>query len=90
MQICRIEGSVYATVQDKALDGERLLLAQPLTLEGQPAGAPLVAVDRAQAGPGDLVLVFKEGGSARMVLGNERSPVQAVVIAVIDDVNLVP
>lgn len=86
--ICRIEGAVHATQEDESLHGEKLLLAQPLTLDGRATGVPIVAIDRLHAGPGDLVLVMREGGSARMILGNDRSPAQALVVAVIDDVRI--
>ena len=45
-------------------------------------------VRASEAGEGDLVLVMKEGGSARIVFGDERIPVQAVVIAVIDNMEI--
>lgn len=88
MNLCRITGSVHASFADPSLEGEKILVAQPLDLEGQPRGAELLAVDRAQAGEGDLVLVMKEGGGARIVLGREQSPVQCVVIAVVDDLRI--
>ncbi|HGY91058.1 MAG TPA: ethanolamine utilization protein EutN [Planctomycetes bacterium] len=84
MRICRIAGSVHATVKDASLEGERILLAQPLSLDGEAEGAPLLAVDRADAGVGDHVLLMKEGGSARLILDDENSPVQCVVVAVVD------
>lgn len=90
MMICRIDGAVHSTVQHSSIDGEKLLIAQPLTLDGAPSGLPIIAIDKAQAGPGDLCLVMREGGGARIVLENDRSPVQAIVIAVIDDVRLEP
>ena len=86
--MCRIEGSVHATVKDESLAAASLLLAQPVGLEGEREGEPLIAVDRAGAGDGDLVLVMKEGGSARIVLENEDIPVQCVIVAVIDDVQI--
>ena len=88
MMICRIEGSVHMTVKDPPLAGARLLLARPLALDGSASGPPLVSVDRADAGEGDLVLVLKEGGSARILLEDDETPVQCVVVAVIDGVEL--
>ncbi len=88
MILSRVIGSVHATIKDAPLEGARLLLAQPIALDGTPIGRPLVAVDRVDAGMGDLVLVNKEGGSARMMLENEESPVQAVIIAVVDNLEL--
>ncbi len=88
MILSRVTGSVHATVKDAALEGEKLLLAQPIGLDGADIGRPLVVVDRIGAGVGDLVLVLREGGSARALLGDDESPVQALVVAVVDDVSI--
>ena len=53
-----------------------------------PSGRPLLALDRVDAGVGDLVLVNKEGGSARILYENEETPVQAVIVAVVDDIEV--
>jgi ethanolamine utilization protein EutN len=81
-------GSVHATVKDAPLEGERILLTQAVDLNGVPTGRPLLALDRVDAGVGDLVLVNKEGGSARLLFENEETPVQAVIVAVVDDVEI--
>lgn len=88
MKICRISGSIHATIKDPPLEGKTLLMAQPLDLGGVPEGPPVVVVDTVGAGVGDMVLVMREGGSARIVLHDERVPVQALAVAIIDDVRL--
>ncbi len=88
MILSRVIGSIHATVKDAPLEGERLLLTQAIGLDGSLLGRPLVALDRVDAGIGDLVLVNKEGGGARLLYGNEETPVQAVIIAVVDNVEL--
>ena len=62
--------------------------AQAVDLSGAVIGRPLLALDRVDAGVGDLVLVNKEGGSARILYENEETPVQAVIVAVVDDVEV--
>jgi microcompartment protein CcmK/EutM len=47
-----------------------------------------MAVDAAQAGPGDLVLAAREGNTARQVLGAGEEPLHAVVLGVVDAVDL--
>lgn len=85
MMLCRVVGDVVAPVKNPHLEGEKLLLCQPVDLADRPkGGASFVAVDRAQAGEGDLVLVNKEGGGARIVYRNDASPVQCVIVAVVD------
>jgi len=46
-------------------------------------------VDRAQAGPGDRVLINQEGGGARQVFGlgpRDKLPIRSVIVGVVDDV----
>lgn len=88
MILARVSGSVRASVKDAPLEGEKLLLATPVGLDGTDLGRPLVVVDRIGAGVGDLVLVLREGGSARALLGDDESPVQALVVAIVDDVSI--
>ena len=88
MMIARVDGTVHGTIKHDSLGGRRLLMVQPLDLEGQATGAPLIAIDRVDAGEGETVLVMKEGGGARIVLEDDRAPVQCVVVAVVDDVRI--
>ena len=66
MQLALVKGSVQATIKHSVFDGEKLLLIQPVSPEGKPKGGPLIALDRVQAGAGDLVLYVDEGEVARL------------------------
>ena len=88
MILGRVTGTVHATVKNPHLAGEKLLVVRAVDLGGVPAGRPLVCLDRADAGSGDLVLVNREGGSARLLYENDRIPVQGVILGVVDDVEL--
>ncbi len=81
--LARVTGNVVATRKDEGLEGHRLLVVRPIGLDRGFSGTALLAVDRVDAGEGDTVLVMKEGGGARLMLGS-RIPVQAVVVAVVD------
>jgi microcompartment protein CcmK/EutM len=83
-----VTGSVHATVKNPHLEGHRLLVVKPVDLSGRPQGHPILSIDRVDAGVGDLVLVCREGSSARFVLNDPQSPVQAMVLAVVDDLVL--
>ena len=88
MLICRVVGDVVSTVKNRHLEGEKLLIVQPVDLDCETEkGASLIALDRVDAGPNDLVLVNREGGGARMILGKPQIPVQAVIVAVIDAID---
>ena len=88
MLLGRVTGTVIAPVKNSHLEGNKLLLVQPLDLQLQPKGEELVALDVVQAGCGDLVLFIKEGGSARIIFEDPQIPLQAVVVAVVDNLHL--
>ena len=85
MQIALVTGEVVATEKHPEFRGHKLLLVRSLGLDGAPRGGESIALDTVGAGIGDRVLVNKEGGSARLALGNPRIPVQALIVGVVDD-----
>ena len=89
MILGRVTGVVVATHKHYKLEGRKLLLVQPLDLEGEPRGVAVLAVDGVDAGEGDRVLIVQEGKSASMVSEREESPLDAAVLAVVDAVDLV-
>jgi ethanolamine utilization protein EutN len=89
MYLARVIGNVVATIKHPFFEGRKLLLVQRLDLAHQPTAAYDIAVDDVLAGVGDLVLVMDEGTGARQVLrGGTEAPVRAVVVGVVDDVQL--
>lgn len=88
MYIGRVVGTVVATIKDEAFYSRKLLLVDRLDLQGRPDGHYDIAVDVAQAGVGDIVLVIDEGNGARQILRREVAPVRAVIVGVVDDVEL--
>lgn len=88
MLIGRVVGNVVATQKNAKLEGAKLLLVQPLDLEGQPRGAAVLAIDGVDAGVGDRVLLIQDGRSAQLVLGRGLSAVDAAVIGVVDSVEV--
>lgn len=88
MYIGRVTGSVVASIKISHLEGRRLLLVRRLDLEGAETDEYDIAVDVAQAGPGDTVLVLDEGNGARQVLKLDPGAVRAVIVGVVDEVAL--
>ena len=88
MIIARVVGTVVASQKHATHEGKKLLLLQPLDLENQPIGDPIVALDAVDAGVGDRVLAVQEGFSAMTSVGHVESPIDASVIGVIDLVEL--
>jgi microcompartment protein CcmK/EutM len=88
MILGRVIGNVVSTIKLPVLEGHKLLLVRPVDPSGKPRGKSLLALDGAQAGPGDTVLVLEEGNSSRMILGEAMAPVRSMVVAVVDQVTL--
>ncbi|MFN2384275.1 MAG: EutN/CcmL family microcompartment protein [Gemmatimonadota bacterium] len=87
MILARVAGTVTSTDKDAELASYKLLVVQPLALDGADDGPEEIAIDQVDAGIGDRVLVMREGGSARLVTGRDRLPLQNIVIGVVDDVH---
>lgn len=88
MQICRVIGDIVSTVKNTRFIGKKILIVQPLDLEGAAQGDAFLALDTVDAGSGDRVLVMREGGSARIIFNDEAIPVQAVITGVVDDLQI--
>ncbi len=89
MYIGKVIGTVVATIKISHLESRKLLLVDQLDLQGQETGYYDIAVDVAQAGPGDTVLVIDEGNGARQVLGLDPGAIRAVIVGIVDEVTLV-
>ena len=88
MIICRVTGSIVSTIKNKHFEGKKLLIVQPLDLDMKDKDDAFLAVDTVSAGVGDNVLVNKEGGSARIVFEDDEIPLQAVIVGVIDNIEV--
>ncbi len=88
MFLAEVVGNVWGTRKHPSLEGKRLLLVRPIDpMTEKPLGETLMALDGGVgSGPGSVVLVMDEGGSARQILKDEKAPVRAVVCAVVDQV----
>jgi ethanolamine utilization protein EutN len=88
MLIAQVVGDVVATQKDPSHQGRKILLVQPLNLDGSERGMPVLALDAVDAGVGDKVLLATEGFSAMTAVGRPNSPIDMAVIGVIDSINL--
>jgi len=93
MFLARVEGSVVATKKEASMNGRKLLLLRPQLVDEKnptqfrPGTNTLVAVDSVGAGLGELVL-FCQGSSARLAGGFKEAPVDAVIIGIVDVVDV--
>ena len=89
MLIGRVIGDVVATQKAPSHEGRKILVVQPLNLDGSDRGEPVLALDAVDAGTGDRILLATEGFSAMTAVGRPNSPIDMAVIGVIDTVELI-
>ena len=87
MLIARVVGSAVSTVKEDRLTGLKLLVVREATADNQLVGKPLVAVDAVGAGEGELVLIA-QGSSARQTRQTRDTPVDAVIMAILDSLEV--
>ena len=87
MLIARVIGTTVSTVKDEKLTGRKLLIVRQTDEFGEPVGKPYVAIDTVDAGIGDLVLTAA-GSSARQTNVTKDTPVDAVIMAMIDSLEV--
>lgn len=88
MQIGRVIGTVVSTQKHHKIDGAKLMLVQPMTLEGSPKGVAVLAIDSVGAGVGETVLLVVEGKAAGDALRRKGAPVDAAIIGIVDAVTV--
>ena len=88
MILAKVIGTVVCTQKDPRLEGSKLHVVEPLAVANQkPDGKPLVAIDTVGAGMGELVLVVS-GSSARQTEKTQNTPVDAVIMGIVDEIHL--
>jgi len=86
MYLAEVKGNVVATTKNERLVGTKLLIVQPMDPKFEPYGNPVIAVDTVGAGFRDRVIIAT-GGSAR-VMFQDKTPVDAAVVAIIDSLEM--
>ena len=93
MFLAKVEGSVVSTKKDASMSGRKLLILRPQLVDEKdpakfrPGVNTIVAVDSVGAGIGEMVM-FCQGSSARLAPGLKDAPVDAVIIGIVDSVDV--
>lgn len=87
MLLGKVVGKVWSTRKESRITGLKLLIVQPLDQSQNPYGNVLIAGDQIGAGIGELVVVV-QGSSARTAIPEQEVPVDAVVIGIVDNIEL--
>ncbi|HEY7957183.1 MAG: EutN/CcmL family microcompartment protein [Polyangia bacterium] len=87
MVIAKVVGTVVSTRKEEELKGLKFLLVKACDADGKPTGQTVVAVDAVGAGVGEVVL-YASGSSARQTKATKDRPVDATIMAIVDQVEL--
>jgi ethanolamine utilization protein EutN len=80
---------MWAAAKHPAFAGRTLFVVQPLDERGGDAGPSFVAVDHAQAGAGDKVIVLTEGNGVRQILkAGDVVPIRSIIVGIVDHVDV--
>ena len=87
MRCCRVVGPMWAAVKHPAYAGRSLFVVQPIDETGKDTGHSFVAIDNAQAGVGDTVIVLTEGNGVRQILKQgDIVPIRSMIVGIVDHV----
>jgi ethanolamine utilization protein EutN len=82
--LARVVGTVWATQKVSVHADQKIMVCVPVGLEGEPKGGTFLAIDRAQAGVGDVVLVSQEGKCCNLLIGREWAACNSAILGVVD------
>ena len=89
MIIGRVVGNVVATQKNDRYEGARVLVVEPIDLEGVRSGPEFLALDAVDAGPGDVVIVVREGwGASTAATGRPQAAIDSAIVGVVDEIEL--
>lgn len=87
MILGKVIGTVWSTRKDENLVGAKFLIVQQLDVAYNPKDTTIIAVDSVGAGVGEIVLVA-QGSSARQTVFTKNKPVDAVIMAIVDKLDI--
>ena len=90
MLIARVIGELVATQKHPSHEGRKVLVVQPLHLDGSDRGDAVLALDAVDAGVGDRVLLATDGWAASSATGRPQTPIDMAVIGFIDHIEILP
>ena len=89
MFLAKVSGNVVSTQKNEYLKSNKLLLVKRIDLQGNYLNdKDEIALDFIDAGIGDTVLVVKEGAAVQQILGHKKAPVNIMIVAVVDDIEI--
>ncbi|MCP4309079.1 MAG: EutN/CcmL family microcompartment protein [bacterium] len=87
MKVGTVSGTVVSTIKSAFFDSRKLMICDLIDADGYIDGYT-IAVDVVGAGVGETVLILDEGNSARQIFGLDTGPIRAVIVGIVDDVDI--
>ncbi|RMG18566.1 MAG: ethanolamine utilization protein EutN [Deltaproteobacteria bacterium] len=87
MHLGKVVGTVVSTRKEETLESLRFMVVRPIDPSGRETGSPVVAADAVGAGVGEVVL-YASGSSARQTVQTKDRPVDATIMAIVDEVEI--
>lgn len=90
MILARVDGVVVSTVCHPSMAGHRSVVCQPLDENNCDEGAPILAIDSQGAGLHERVIISTDGSHTRSHVGDPKSPLRNIVVAIVDPASALP
>jgi len=87
VQLGRVVGRVWASIKNPGLEGQRLLIVQPVLPDLTPHGKPLVCTDSTGAGAGELIYWVRGREATFPFLPGEVAS-DACIVGIVDEIHL--
>ncbi|MDP3444361.1 MAG: EutN/CcmL family microcompartment protein [Ignavibacteria bacterium] len=89
MYLARVVGNIVSTQKNVYLKGHKLLVCKQIDLNGHFSdNKDVISLDTLDAGIGDTVIVAQEGDAVQQILGNKNTPVNTMIIAIVDNIEI--
>jgi ethanolamine utilization protein EutN len=89
MFLAKVKGNLVSTKKNNYLKNYKLLLTHPVDCKGNFIGNnDFVTLDNIDAGVNDIVIVVQEGDAVQQILGHKNSPVNTMIIAIVDNLEI--
>lgn len=87
MIVAKVVGNIWATSKEESLQGMKLMIVQTIDAITNNPGLSFVAVDQVGAGIGETVIV-STGSSARLAKLGRHSPIDAIIVGIVDEMDV--
>lgn len=84
MKLAKVVGNLVSTIKTEYHKNEKLMIVKICDQEGNLTGEEEIAIDKADAGKGDYVLLLDDGGASRMMMGGGEIPIDSTIVGVVD------